>query len=147
MRPLDFHDLALRLPDGTPTEAAQRSAVSRLYYGLHHEACCRYFRENPGASPIQRSRRHSELPLRFSNSGEPVQRDIVFLLRLLADMRGECDYNLAGPLLHNGAYSTPETMLREALIAATRLLSALNSYSYGESPDGAECVAAGTQSS
>ena len=147
MRPLDFHDLALRLPDGTPTEAAQRSAVSRLYYGLHHEACCRYFRENPGASPIQRSRWHSELPLRFSNSGEPVQRDIVFLLRLLADMRGECDYNLAGPLLHNGAYSTPETMLREALIAATRLLYALNSYSYGESPDGAECVAAGTQSS
>lgn len=61
-------------------------------------------------------------------------------------MRGECDYNLAGPLLHNGIYSTPDTILREALIAATRLLSALNSYSYGESPDGAECLVAGTQS-
>lgn len=61
-------------------------------------------------------------------------------------MRGECDYNLAGPLLHNGVYSTPETVLREALIAATRLLSVLNSYSYGESPEGAECLAGSAQS-
>ena len=144
MRPLDFRDLALYLIGSTPNEAALRSAVSRLYYGLHHESCCRYFRENPDATPIQRNRRHAELPERFGNSGDPVQRNIAFLLRLLADLRGECDYNVAGPLLHNGAHVTPEAVLREALTTAERLLAALNAYSPGESANGAECITTGS---
>ena len=43
MRPLDFYDLGVQLAASARTEAEYRATIGRLYYGLHHEACCRYF--------------------------------------------------------------------------------------------------------
>ena len=43
MRPLDFYRLGIELSSDAYTEARQRTVVNRLYYGLHHEACCRLF--------------------------------------------------------------------------------------------------------
>ena len=47
MKPLDFYQLGVRLANSGRTEAEHRAAIGRLYYGLHHEACCRYFRWLP----------------------------------------------------------------------------------------------------
>ena len=68
MRPLDFYRAGVALAAGASTESLRRTAVGRLYYGLHHEACCRYFRKNPGARPLDRNRRHARLADRYRNS-------------------------------------------------------------------------------
>ncbi len=39
MRSLDFYYLGRRLAESAITEAEYRTAIGRLYYGLHHEAC------------------------------------------------------------------------------------------------------------
>lgn len=132
MRPLDIYDLGIRLAEQATTEAEQRAAVSRLYYGLHHEACCRYFRENPDAPPLPRNRRHTALPGLFHASLRQGHRDIAHGLDRLAEMRGECDYRMVEPLLHQGMPITIDDLLAEALATAAALLADLDAYSPGE---------------
>ena len=43
MRPLDFYRLGVALAYSADSETLQRTVINRLYYGLHHEACCRFF--------------------------------------------------------------------------------------------------------
>ena len=142
MRPLDFYRLGLAAASNANTEPVQRMAVGRLYYGLHHEACCRYFRANPNADPLQRNQRHSGLRDRFNSLNDPSSRTIGNLLRDLIALRGEADYNLSGPLRFRNRVLPPEAMLRIALVSAKQLLDALEAYSPGEAEDGCRCPAA-----
>ena len=123
---------------GLESEAERRTAVGRLYYGLHHEAACRYFRENPSAPPIPRNRRHTEVRDRFIRSGVPQGRVIGGLLDALSQMRGECDYRLGAPLRYRGTMLTLDKLLDRALAVAAGLRAALDAYSPGESLDGTE---------
>lgn len=142
MRPLDVYDLGIRLSEQATTEAEQRAAVNRLYYGLHHEACCRYFRENPDAPPLMRNQRHAALRSRFGLSPSDLHRDIARKLGALAAMRGECDYRMVEPLLHQGMPITIDDLLAEALATAAALLADLDVYSPGEA-SGAEARVTG----
>ena len=141
MRPLDFYRLGLAVASNATTEPAQRTAVGRLYYGLHHEACCRFFRVNPGANPLQRDRRHSDLRNRFNHLGDPRSRAIGGLLHDLTRLRAEADYNIGSPLRFRNRVLSPQAMLRTALASARQLLAALEGYSPGEAEDGCRCPA------
>ena len=133
MRPLDIYDLGVWLAEHATTEAGQRGAVSRLYYGLHLEACCRYFRENPDAPALMRNRRHAALPDLFRDSPNQVCGRIADGLAVLSEMRAECDYRVAGPLQYRGRPISIGDMLAEALATGTALLTDLDAYSPGES--------------
>ena len=52
MRPIELYNLGVVAARTADTEAKRRSAVGRIYYGLHHEACCRFFRINSGRQHI-----------------------------------------------------------------------------------------------
>ena len=142
MRPRDFYDLSLSLSATAQTEAERRTAVNRLYYGLHHEACCRYFRRNPHSQPIPTNRRHGELSQRFNNPLLPQETAIANEIRSLLRMRTECDYEISSPLRHQRRAVSPEEMLRLATTTAKKLWAALESYSPGGTPDGCECKTA-----
>ncbi len=138
MRPLDFYDLGVRLAEDGRTEAERRTAVSRIYYGLLHEAACRYFRENPNAPPIPRNRRHSTVRERLGQSGVSAGVDAASSLGDLAWMRGECDYRVGAPLRYERAEVTLPAMVSRARATAADCLTALDAYSPGESADGSE---------
>ena len=119
MRPLDIYDLGFRLAEQGTSEAEKRAAVSRLYYGLHLEGCCRYFRENPDAPPIERNRRHALLRGAFEGLRTPLARRIAARFRRLGEMRAECDYRIDGPLRYEGTPITIDAMLARAQLVAS----------------------------
>ena len=139
MIPLDFYRLGARMAETAVAEAEYRNAVSRLYYGLHHEACCRYFRENPGAAPLGRGSRHLRLIERFLASGDRTSDKIAALLRQLSMMRNISDYELGSSVRYNNFLLSPSQLMRLALIVAQELLATLDDYSPGDAPDGCEC--------
>ena len=138
MRPLDFYDLGMELAESARSEDLQRTVVNRLYYGLHHEACCRYFRENPEADPIRRSRRHRELGERFRGLSDSMSNEIAGLLRDLFDLRAECDYRLSPELRFRGSTYRPSEAMEMAVGQAADLLGLLERYSPGEAGDGCD---------
>ncbi len=140
MRPLDYYDLGVELASEQSSEIRQRTAVNRLYYGLHHEACCRYFRENPSADPIPRTRRHRELGDRFSRSHDPVSRDIARRLRELSQLRAECDYRLSDALRFAGSIYRVKEVLEISVRIAGDLLDALDIYSPGNASEDCDCL-------
>ena len=139
MRPLDFYRLGLSLSETADAEAVQRTVVSRLYYGLHHEACCRFFRTNPDSGALNISRRHVELRDRYNTPDDPKSRTIGRLLNDLRMLRSAADYELALPIRFRGRSLTPEEFLSLAVETARQLLDALDDYSQGESEDGCRC--------
>lgn len=139
MRPLDFYRLGLSLSETADAEAAQRTAVSRLYYGLHHEACCRYFRANPGSEALNVSRRHVELRDRYNSPDDPKSRKVGILLNDLRILRSEADYELVPPLRFKSRLLDSEQFLNLAVETARQLLDALEDYSPGEAEDGCRC--------
>ena len=139
MRPLDFYRLGLRIAETTAAEAEYRNAVGRIYYGLHHEACCRYFRENPGAAPLGRGSRHLRLIERFSISGDRTSNKIAVLLDQLSMMRNISDYELGSSVRYNNFLLSPSQLMRLALVVAQELLVTLDDHSPGDAPDGCEC--------
>ena len=139
MRPLDFYRLGIELARDANTEARQRTVVNRLYYGLHHEACCRLFREHPTSQPLNRNRRHADLHDRFSRSIDPRAREIAQLLRTLARLRAESDYQLEPLLRYGNNLYNPLQIMEFALGFAGQLLEALDDYSKGESNEGCRC--------
>ena len=139
MRPLDFYQLGVRLANTGGTEAEHRTAIGRLYYGLHHEVCCRYFRENPGARPLGRGSRHTQIIERYSTlRASPTQR-IRRLLRQLSRMRNLSDYELAGPIKYQQRERSAAELTRLAVVVAEGLLAALEDFSPGEAEDGCYC--------
>lgn len=140
MKPLDFYRLGISIAETADSEAAQRTAVNRLYYGLHHEACCRYFRNNPDSVPLYASRRHSELRTRYSTHSASEARAIGQRLQYLIEMRRLADYQLAPPFSFRGQSLAPQEFLNLALEAGRQLLDALEDYSPGEAEDGCTCL-------
>ena len=141
MKPLDFYRFGLTTAPDADTEAEQRTVIGRLYYGLHHEACCRYFRENPGAPPLGRGSRHAQLARRFSASDDVANR-IRRLLKDLLNMRRISDYELGSLITYQKREIDSRTLMGMALIVARELLDALDTYSPGEAPDGCDCPTA-----
>ena len=141
MRPLDFYRLGLALASSASEESERRTAIGRLYYGLHHEACCRYFRRNPHAPPLGRGSRHTELILRF-DARDDVSNEIHRLLKDLFEMRKVADYELDSLIHYNDREFDSRVLMTIALIAAQELLAALERYSPGEAPDGCDCPTA-----
>lgn len=139
MRPLDFYDLGVRLHDSSATEAEHRTVVNRIYYGLHHEVCCRYFRQNRYAQPLNRNRRHTDLRNRLNDALDPSSGEVAQLLRSLMDMRSEADYELSTTLRHRGRSLSPQQLAERAIRVGRELLDALEAYVAGESGDGCEC--------
>ena len=139
MRPLDFYRAGVALAAAASTESLRRTAVGRLYYGLHHEACCRYFRENPGARPLDRNRRHVQLADRYKNSPEYVAKDIGEHLSDMIRLRSEADYELVPPLRFRNRSIDSRELMDFALDISQQLLAALERYSPGAAPDGCRC--------
>ena len=142
MKPLDFYRLGLRMAGSASTEAEHRNVVSRLYYGLHHEACCRYFRENPYASVLGRGSRHAQLIRRFESIGNTIADDVSRLLDGLFAMRNIADYELGSSFMYRNRQIGSRALMGLALIVARDLLTALERYSPGEAPDGCDCPTA-----
>ena len=139
MRPLDFYQLGRQLADSAATEAEQRNAVGRLYYGLHHEACCRYFRENPEALALGRGSRHAQLIGRFGEIQTHGTRRIGRLLRQLSRMRDIADYEIVSPLRYQNRECNAAELTGMAVSVAEGLLGALEDFSPGEAGDGCYC--------
>ncbi len=142
MRPLDFYRLGVALSEGASVESLRRAVVGRLYYGLHHEACCRYFRENPGARPLSVNGRHTQLRNRYLQSAHDDGKTVGELLRRMILLRIEADYQLAPPLRFENRSIDSEELMRLALDVSQQLLAALDRYSPGEAPDGCRCPTA-----
>ena len=141
MKPLELYRLGIAAANAA-SEPEQRTAVNRLYYGLHHEACCRLFRKKPESGPLSRGRRHTELRDRYNEDTDPHSRTIGNLLNELRLLRVEADYNLALPLTFRARLLDPKQLLDIALQIANQLLEALDLYSPGEAEDGCRCLVA-----
>ena len=139
MRPLDFYRLGIRLANSATTEAEQRNAIGRLYYGLHHEACCRYFRENPAARPLRRGSRHKQLTDRYDALSASPPRRIRRLLKQLSSIRNVSDYELTVPIRYRQRERSAGELMRMAVTVAEGLLTALEDFSPGEAEDGCRC--------
>ena len=140
MKPLDFYRLGLSLAETAKSEAEQRTVVNRLYYGLHHEACCRYFRNNPDSEPVYASRRHSELRNQYTSHADERANTVGQRLHYLIELRRLADYQLAPPLSFRGQTLDPLEFMGMALEAGRQLLDALEDYSPGEAEDGCTCL-------
>ncbi len=139
MRPLEFYRLGAEAASNATTEPAQRMAVNRLYYGLHHEACCRFFRKNPTATPLNRNRRHTDLRDRYNNLDDPDSRNVGVLLNDLMTLRAEADYQISRPPRFRNRPLAPADFLNIAVESARQLLDALEVFSPGEAEDGCNC--------
>ena len=137
MRPLDFYDLGVEMAETAQTEAQERTAINRLYYGLHHEACCRYFRKVSRAQPLNRNRRHTDLRNRLNQSVDPLSSKVAQLLGQLQRLRSFADYQISPPYRFQNR--TGQQSMHRALDVSKRLVSALEGYSPGQVPDGCEC--------
>ena len=141
MKPLDFYRFGAQMAETATAEVECRTTISRMYYGLHHEACCRYYRENPDAAPLGRGSRHSQLLTKFSTSGTNTSNRIARLLRQLSIMRNISDYELGSPVRYNNLQVSACQLMQMAQIVAGELHQTLDEYSPGEASDGCECPA------
>lgn len=142
MKPLDFYRLGLLMADSASTEAEHRNVISRLYYGLHHEACCRYFRQHPYAPPLQMGSRHRRLIARYKEIGSEIAASVSISLSRLFAMRNIADYELGSSITYRNLPVSSHTLMGMALIVARELLELLEAYSPGEAPDGCDCPTA-----
>lgn len=138
MKPLQFYRLAISLSSNAVSEQAQRTVVGRLYYGLHHEACCRYYRVNPTANPLKGRNRHACLAERYNQSNDATSLKVASLLKRLKRFRALADYEL-GQMYLDHRQVTAQRLMDDATEVAKRLLSALDNYSSGEAQDGCKC--------
>lgn len=94
MIPSDFVELAIKL-SANPSEAAQRSAVSRAYYGAFHSA--RILVESCGFRFAGSGETHSHLPYCLEHSGDQELQAVVRKLNSLRLARNAADYDLDDP--------------------------------------------------
>ena len=139
MKPMEFYRLAVAMAPSATSEQWQRTVVGRLYYGLHHEACCRYYRTNPGATPLERRSRHASLRTRFNQPSDKKSMKVANLLERLRHFRTQADYELGQMYDLNRRPVTSAQVLSLATQVAAQLLRALDAYSFGEAPDGCIC--------
>ena len=138
MRPLDLYELGQQMAHSARTEAEQRTAVNRLYYGLHHEACGRYFQTAIQPQPLNRNRRHSDIRDRFHRSFDQDGMRVAQLLGELMQLRGVADYQLPSRIRGMHSIQSAEQLMRRSIGVSEQLKSALDRYSPDETPDGFE---------
>jgi hypothetical protein len=138
MKPLEFYRLAVAMAPSAVSEPVQRTVVGRLYYGLHHEACCRFYRENQTAVPLERRNRHASLLRFFNRPTDAKSAKVANLLEQLRQFRTLADYDL-NQMYFNKRPVTAAQVLSSATHVAAQLLAALESYSPGEAADGCVC--------
>ena len=141
MKPIEFYNLGVAVAPKVGSEAERRSVVSRIYYGLHHDACCRFFRVNSRVSYLARNgSRHGALIGKYRGSrGNPVAHRIGDLLDQLRQLRTTADYDL-NAMAFNSMPISEADLLATAVKTGELLLSALEQYSPGEAQDGCQCV-------
>ena len=141
MKPIEFYNSGVAVAQGVAGEAEHRMVVSRIYYGLHHEACCRFFRVNTQAPYLQKNgSRHRKLIERYRKApGNITSRRIGDLLDQLRLLRTTADYDLAGMTFDHKPISGA-SLLATAIQKGKSLLVALDQYSPGEARDGCQCV-------
>ncbi len=139
MRPLDIYQLGLRLSGSASSEAEHRNVIGRLYYGLHHEACCRYFREQPNAPPLGLGSRHYQLIQRYDILPVAQAGNIPRLLRQLSYLRNISDYELANRVRYRNRTYTTQELMRMAIGVSSSVLAALEAFSPGAAADGCVC--------
>lgn len=142
MKPSDLANLGFSLAGGAKDEATQRTAINRLYYGAHHEACCRLFRVRLAESPLGQHRRHTDLVERLRDPLEPKSGRVGDLLADLSRMRTEADYQLSPPLKFQRRSLTTSELLSKAVETTQQLWKAMEEYSPGEAKDGCICLVA-----
>ncbi len=140
MRPLDFYELGRQMVGSAQTEAEQRTAVNRLYYGLHHEACGRYFQREPAPQPLNRNSRHSDIQSRFRSGFNTDGMRVGELLGQLSRLRNVADYELHSEVNvpRDRSIKSAEQLMRMSITVSEGLKTALDSYSPSETPDGLE---------
>ena len=100
MNGAEFLTVAECLLDGE-TEAEWRSAVSRAYYAVFHQA--RRILLRCGFQPIRGDQAHAFLWLRLANSGHPDIRQAGLDLQELRGMRNWADYDMDQSMHHHEA--------------------------------------------
>ena len=141
MKPIEFYNLGVAAASFVASEADRRTVVGRIYYGLHHEACCRFFRVN-GPPYLQREgSRHLRLvkEYRKPKSSSAAIR-VGNLLDQLRRLRTTADYDLSGMTFDTRSIDDKK-LLAVAVKKGELLLKALEQYSPGEAADGCQCVA------
>lgn len=96
MNPIDFVELATVLL-ANPREAAQRSAVSRAYYGAFN--CARRLIESCGFSFSDSAETHEKLPWCLESSGDRELKVVSAKLHTLRRLRNAADYDMQGSRL------------------------------------------------
>ena len=135
MKPIEFYNLSLAVAPGVTSGAERRKVVSLIYYGLHYEACCRFFRVNTQTPYLRKDgTRHKDLISKYRNApGDLNSRRIGDLLDQLRPLRTTADYDLAAMAF--GRQTISEVVLLAAAIKKGKsLLAALDRYSPGEAP-------------
>ena len=138
MKPMEFYRLAIALAPRAVSEPVQRTVVGRLYYGLHHEACCRFYRENPNEVPLERYNRHTSLQRQFNQPADATSKKVANLLEQLKQFRNQADYELGQMYINRNPVAAAQ-ILSAATHVAEQLLGALESYSPEEAADGCVC--------
>ena len=141
MKSIEFYNLGVAVAPKVASEAERRSVVGRIYYGLHHEACCRFFRMNSWAPYLARDgSRHMVLIAKYRGSrGNPVAHRIGHLLDQLRRLRTTADYDLTSMAFNRRPISGTD-LLATAVKTGELLIRALEQYSPGEAEDGCQCV-------
>jgi hypothetical protein len=141
VKPIEFYNLGVAAASTVASEAERRTVVSRIYYGLHHEACCRFFRVN-GPPYLQREgSRHLGLVQEYRKPrGSSAAVRVGNLLDQLRRLRTTADYDLAGMTFDRKPINDNQ-LLAVAVKHGELLLKALEQYSPGEAADGCQCVA------
>ena len=141
MKPIEFYNLGVGAASTVASEAERRTVVSRIYYGLHHEACCRFFRVNGPPYLQSKGSRHSRLVEEYRDPRSSIVANRVGnLLDQLRRLRTTADYDLAG-MTFNKLTINDKKLLEIAVKQGELLLKALEQYSPGEAADGCPCVA------
>ena len=139
MKPLDFYRIGMKIASSADMEAEHRTAINRMYYGLHHDACCRYFRENPDASPLERGSRHRRLIERYGIDENDFSNEVSELLSMLSEVRNIADYELGSLMRYREWRIGSHEFMIMAMTISEELLEALEIYSPGEASDGCDC--------
>ena len=139
MRPLDIYHLGVELSSSASSDAERRNVIGRLYYGIHHEACCRYFRARPNAPPLGQGSRHSALIDRYNQLGYRRTGYISRHLRRLSQLRRIADYELSDTAIYDKQSRTMAELMAIAINEANNVLTALEAFSPGAALDGCIC--------
>ena len=141
VKPLAFYNLSLAVAPVVTSDAERRRVVSLIYYGLHHEACCRFFRVNSQTPYLRKDgTRHKDLINKYRNAPRNRHsRRIGDLLDELRRLRTTADYDL-NAMTFNRRPITEAALLLTAMQKGKSLLNALDQFSPGEAQDGCQCV-------